>query len=143
MPEQSQSGPKIPETYRRLEHSEHPHSEKSTPAGAVDANEPITVTLIVRRRPGAQPLRIEDFTKTASSERKRSGFHYREYRLFRKQGAAIGFEQCDGSSRYVHLGTQFPGPKGRRSSREPAWRGPQGSRPMVRQEQSSSDFGGR
>jgi kumamolisin len=71
MPEQSETGPKIPETYRRLERSEHPHSEKSTPAGALDLNEPVTVTLIVRRRPGAQPLTIEDFTKTPRSKRKR------------------------------------------------------------------------
>src|SRR5580658_5102050 len=70
MQKQSQRGPKIPQAYRPLERSEHPHSEKSTPAGPADANEPVTATLIVRRRPGAQPLGIEDFTKTPRSERK-------------------------------------------------------------------------
>jgi kumamolisin len=70
MTEQNPS-PQVPATYRRLERSAHPHSEKSTPLGAVDVNEPVTVTLILRRRPGAQPITVEDFTKTARSERKR------------------------------------------------------------------------
>jgi hypothetical protein len=71
MPEKSQNGPKTPETYRRLERSEHPHSKKRTPAGTVDGNDPVTVTLIVRRGPGARPLSIEDFTRTARSRRRR------------------------------------------------------------------------
>jgi kumamolisin len=71
MPDERKSGPNIPDTYKPLERSAHPHLAQSKAAGAVDAGEPITVTLIVRRRPGAEPLHsLEYFQNTPRAQRK-------------------------------------------------------------------------
>ncbi len=71
MQEQDPSGPKIPDNYRRLENSEHPHPAKSKPAEAAGASELVTATLIVRRNPDGQPMNsIEKFQRTPRAEQK-------------------------------------------------------------------------
>ena len=62
----------MPDTYERLERSQHPRLPESKAAGAVAAGEPITVTLIVRRRPGSEPLDgLDYFQNTPTAQRQR------------------------------------------------------------------------
>lgn len=61
----------MPDTYE-LKRSAHPRLPQSQAAGAVDATEPIMVTLIVRRHPGAEPpYGLDYFQNTPRSARKR------------------------------------------------------------------------
>jgi kumamolisin len=68
---QEKSTAEIPENWQRLANSERSPSSHATAVGPVDAAETITVTVIVRRRPGSRPMTVQEFTSTPRSQRRR------------------------------------------------------------------------